>query len=237
VDDEKGRKLPAYICQLAEAAAAERAQMLTELASMQRNVDHIKTIVSRQQSQAKATLGVLESVAVADLLDEVLRAVQNGLDRKSIKVERDYAPLPPVRLDRHKLFEMVMNLVSNARQALTSRSATLGGPVDRVLRIGVRPRGDDRLEVEVADNGCGIAPENLARIFTFGFTTRSGGHGFGLHASALAAAEMGGSLSAESAGPDQGARFVIELPRQPPPGYSTSGDSLAQLKTPPPERL
>jgi len=58
----------------------------------------------------------------------------------------------------------------------------------------------------------GIAPENLARIFSHGFTTKKEGHGFGLHSSANAAAEMGGHLSVMSDGVDQGATFTLELP-------------------------
>jgi hypothetical protein len=64
----------------------------------------------------------------------------------------------------------------------------------------------------VIDNGIGIPPENLTRIFNHGFTTRKGGHGFGLHSGALAAKEMGGSLTVQSDGPGQGAAFTLELP-------------------------
>jgi len=65
----------------------------------------------------------------------------------------------------------------------------------------------------VRDNGMGIPPENLTRIFVHGFTTRKEGHGFGLHSGALAAREMGGSLSVHSDGPGKGATFTLELPR------------------------
>jgi signal transduction histidine kinase len=72
------------------------------------------------------------------------------------------------------------------------------------------------IKVSVSDNGVGIAPENLARIFNHGFTTRKDGHGFGLHSSALAAKELGGMLRAESAGPGQGATFTLTLPLSSP---------------------
>ena len=62
------------------------------------------------------------------------------------------------------------------------------------------------------DNGIGIPPENLTRIFNHGFTTRKDGHGFGLHSGALAAKEMGGSLTVHSGGTGQGAAFTLELP-------------------------
>jgi len=62
------------------------------------------------------------------------------------------------------------------------------------------------------DTGCGIAPENLTRIFSHGFTTKKDGHGFGLHSGANAAKEMGGILSAESEGPGRGATFTLDLP-------------------------
>src|SRR6185369_13109107 len=115
------------------------------------------------------------------------------------------ATAPAARLDRHKLFEMVMNLLSNAGHAVEGQGM-------RNIAVRVRPRGFDRFLIEVEDTGCGISPEHLDKIFTFGFTTRPGGHGFGLHASACAAAEMGGSLTAHSDGPGRGARFTIELP-------------------------
>ncbi|MBN1866622.1 histidine kinase, partial [Candidatus Sumerlaeota bacterium] len=57
-----------------------------------------------------------------------------------------------------------------------------------------------------------IAKENLARVFTHGFTTKKHGHGFGLHSGANAAKEMGGSLTAYSDGVGKGARFVLDLP-------------------------
>ena len=73
-------------------------------------------------------------------------------------------------------------------------------------------KGDGRIRISVMDNGVGISPENLTRIFSHGFTTRKGGHGFGLHSGALAAREMGGSLTAHSDGPGRGATFTLELP-------------------------
>jgi C4-dicarboxylate-specific signal transduction histidine kinase len=71
---------------------------------------------------------------------------------------------------------------------------------------------DLRLEIEVQDNGSGVAPEALSRLFAYGYTTKSNGHGFGLHASAIAAQEMGGSLTARSAGTGLGATFILSLP-------------------------
>jgi signal transduction histidine kinase len=74
----------------------------------------------------------------------------------------------------------------------------------------VRERG--RVKISVTDNGVGITAENLTRIFAHGFTTRKNGHGFGLHSGALAARELGGSLTAHSEGPGCGATFILDLP-------------------------
>jgi two-component system NtrC family sensor kinase len=85
-----------------------------------------------------------------------------------------------------------------------------------VMRAGLASEeSGDRLRIQVEDNGEGIAPENLTRLFAHGFTTRRGGHGFGLHSSALAAQTMGGTLTAHSDGPGLGATFTLELPLRP----------------------
>jgi signal transduction histidine kinase len=208
--DDKGRKLPAYICSLAEAGAAERLAILEELTCLQRNIDHIKTVVARQQGQVKAAIGVVEAVSLPEVVNDAIRLASSAHGRHGISVEREFKLMPPVRLDRHKLFETLMNLLGNARVALEDKEG------ERRITVRIRQNGEGRFAIEVEDTGCGIALENLARIFTFGFTTRPGGHGFGLHASALAAAEMGGSITASSEGPGRGARFVLDLPCDPP---------------------
>ena len=135
-------------------------------------------------------------------------------------VERDYASLPPVSTDRHKVLQILVNLLHNARHACAESSSPL-----RHVAIRIRPEGDKFVCVEVNDNGVGIPPENLTRIFAHGFTTRKDGNGFGLHGGALAAAELGGSLNAFSDGPGHGATFVLKLPRVHSPGNSKSSSS------------
>jgi signal transduction histidine kinase len=147
---------------------------------------------------------------VAATLDDALEIDTPSFEHHRIELIRHYEDLPRMRLDRHKVLEIVINLVENARDSL----AELPLGVERRLTVQTSRRGD-RLQIEVSDNGVGIASENLTRIFSHGFTTKRCGHGFGLHASANAAAEMGGSLSACSEGLGHGATFVLELPFDP----------------------
>src|SRR5262249_44039602 len=142
-EDEKGRKLPAYIATLAAAADQERADLLEELAHLQKNIDHVKAVVSRQQAQAKTAIGVVESVTLPDLSADAIKLARGSHDKRGIEVVRDYGYAPTVRLDRHKLFEIVMNLLSNAGHALDEQEPA------RPRRITVRLRagGDARFTV------------------------------------------------------------------------------------------
>ncbi|HEX5747505.1 MAG TPA: ATP-binding protein [Archangium sp.] len=83
---------------------------------------------------------------------------------------------------------------------------------ERLLTVKLERTTSGLVRIQVHDNGMGIAPEMLTRIFQYGFTTREEGHGFGLHSSALAAQELGGSLTVHSEGPGHGATFTLELP-------------------------
>jgi two-component system, NtrC family, sensor kinase len=204
--DAKGKRLPAYLAALSEAAREERAVVVRELESLQKNIDHIKVVVARQQMHAKSTLGFVEAVAARSLLDDALAFNGDSMKRHGVQVVCQVEEIPPVNVDRHKAFEILMNLISNAIQAMKM----VEGKRELTLRLEARP--DDRFAIVVKDTGCGIAPENLKKVFSHGFTTKREGHGFGLHSSALSAAQMGGVLLAESDGPGQGARFTLELP-------------------------
>jgi PAS domain S-box-containing protein len=205
--DEQGQKLPGFLVALSQHLVEEREAMSREVLALSESVDHIKSIVSMQQKHAR-TGGTTEQLSVPQLIDEALRLHAVSFERLGITIERDYAAVPPVLVDRHKLLQILINLLSNARHALVD-----SGKQDKRLIIRIRRSDDEqRLLIDVQDTGEGVATEHMPRLFTQGFTTKKTGHGFGLHISALAATEMKGRLSCTSPGVGQGATFTLELP-------------------------
>jgi len=203
--DPKGRRLPGYLSGLAARLAQEHAEILKDLSSLQEHVDHIKHVVAMQQDYARV-VGVQEQVALEQLVEDALQFNAAAFDRHQVQVVREYAPCPLLQTEKHKVLQILVNLLRNAKYAMDEG----GGPEKRLV---VRTQAtEDRLRISIQDNGIGIPAENLVRIFQFGFTTRKQGHGFGLHNGALAARQLGGALTAQSAGPGQGALFVLELP-------------------------
>ncbi len=204
--DPKGQQMMPYLEMLASHVATEQASALEELESLARNIEHIKDIVAVQQSYA-THVGLIEPVQVIDLVEDALRMNATGLQRHEIQTTRDYDPNPPVvNADKHKLLQILVNLIRNAKQACDE-----SGRADKHLVVRVY-NGNGTVKISTTDNGVGIPSENLDRIFNHGFTTRKNGHGFGLHNSAIAAKEMGGLLSVASPGSGQGATFTLELP-------------------------
>ncbi|MFO1476400.1 MAG: two-component regulator propeller domain-containing protein [Verrucomicrobiota bacterium] len=208
-NDPRGKQLPQYVQELARHLGKEQQDLVAELHSLAHNVEHIKEIVAMQQTYAKVS-GAEEKVELADIVDNAIKMQANAYTRHEVKVEREYQPLPPVVIDRHKVLQILINIFQNAKHACDD-----GKPAEKKVNVRIRAAENDRLQVEVQDNGIGIPPENLTRIFSHGFTTRKEGHGFGLHSSALAAKEMGGSLTALSAGVGKGATFILDLPMRP----------------------
>ncbi|MEW6304581.1 MAG: DAHL domain-containing protein [Verrucomicrobiota bacterium] len=208
-NDPKGRKLPGYLQQLSEHLEEEQAAILKEVAVLAKNIDHIKDIVSMQQSYAKVS-GLVEVLPVTELVEDALRMNATALSRHDVQVTREYGDIPPLPMDKHKVLQILVNLIRNAKHACDD-----AGRSDKQLIVRVAKNGNGCVKIAVSDNGVGIPPENLIRIFSHGFTTRKDGHGFGLHSGALAAKEMGGSLSVHSDGPGLGATFTLELPITP----------------------
>ena len=203
--DLKGRQVPAYLAKLAEQLVVEQGIALKELVQLQKNIEHIKEIVTVQQSCAKGA-GKLETLQATDLVEDALRMDSGGQAHRDIQVIREFEAVPAITVDKHKVLQILMNLMRNARQACHE-----AGVLEKRLTLRVT-NGADRVRIAVSDNGVGISPANLARIFAHGFTTKKDGHGFGLHSAGLAAKELGGSLSVHSDGPGQGAAFTLELP-------------------------
>jgi signal transduction histidine kinase len=204
--DEKGKLLPRYFNELVDSIAAEQTLLIEELAQLTKSIDHIKEIVTTQQTYAGAAR-LIEALSISDLFEDALRMNSGALSRHHVTVIKDYQDVPMIMGDKHRLLLILINLISNAKFAMSHVSDH-----PREMTLGIRVVDQRTLCVSVKDRGEGIAPENLARIFNHGFTTRKDGHGFGLHSCALAAVEMNGHLHVHSDGPGQGALFTLEIP-------------------------
>ncbi|WP_437755908.1 ATP-binding protein [Sorangium sp. So ce1389] len=207
-EDERGRHLIAYLKALAATLQGDRLRVLSYVEQLGKSVDHIKDIVRTQQTYAGTTT-VVEPVQLSELVEDALRMNDVALTRPHIKVVKDFACPRPVYVDKHRLLQILMNLISNAKYAMDELP---GQEHELTLRVEAGGTGGEGVvRISVRDSGVGIAREHLTRIFSHGFTTRRGGHGFGLHSCALAAKEMSGTLSARSDGAGHGATFTLEL--------------------------
>ncbi|HEU5123079.1 MAG TPA: ATP-binding protein [Verrucomicrobiae bacterium] len=205
-EDPRGQKIPGYLKRLGGHLVQEQSEIKQKVASLAENIQHIKEIVATQHAYAKIS-GVWEIVPLRDIVEDALRMQGAIVTHHNIRLVRDYQSAPPLLVDRHRVLQILFNLLQNATYACEKSTAS-----EKQITVRIYPSDDQHIAVSVIDNGVGIAPENLTRIFDQGFSTRKDGHGIGLHSSVLMAEDMGGTLKAFSAGPDQGASFTLELP-------------------------
>lgn len=206
--DEKGKQIPGFLQKLAMVLRQEQETLLRELEEMHISIDHIRDIITTQQGYARVG-GTVEMMDPEELIEQALRMEDNSLKRHDVSIDRQINPVPGVYIEKHKLIQILVNLVRNAKQAMQ-------GSKEKRLTISTIKTGGGGVAISVTDTGKGISKENLTKVFSHGYTTKKDGHGFGLHSSALAVKEMGGSLTAESNGAGKGATFTVELPTNKP---------------------
>jgi len=205
-EDPRGKHLLPFLFELTGTLVGQKKEIVGELRSLATGIEHISDLVRSQQTYAGAK-GVFEYASLQDEVDAAIRICEQALDTLAeVEIVREYADLPSFKVDKHKLMEVLVNLIQNAHHAMKDS----GGSMRLTLRLIALD--DSTVRIEVEDNGVGIASENLDRIFHHGFTTRPNGHGFGLHVSANAATEMNASLQVRSDGPGRGATFYLDLP-------------------------
>jgi signal transduction histidine kinase len=208
-EDLQGKQIPSYLAMLAEAVSQNSALVEQELGDLSRNVEHIRQVVSRQVDLARPGGLILEPVHFRDLMEQALAINRPALDSCACEIVLEYENLPDGMTDRHQVIQILVNLISNAKNAM---SIADGRPRRLTLFLGPAADRPGFIRFQVVDTGVGISREHLSLIFTQGFTTRPEGHGIGLHSAALAAKSMGGTLQALSDGEDRGATFIFDLP-------------------------
>ncbi|WP_224242150.1 sensor histidine kinase [Hyalangium gracile] len=211
-EDPRGKMVPDFLQRLGQELEKERDRLVAQQLETLEHVEHIKQIIAMQNAYA-GRQRLVEQLPLTELVELALRINQAALKKYAVEVVRRFDTLPEVLVEKHKVLQILVNLISNAQRALVE-----GRETERRLVLHLGRGKPDHWRIEVEDNGMGITPENLEKLFHFGFTTRKDGHGIGLHSCALAAQEMGGTLVARSAGAGQGASFILEVPLEHPSG-------------------
>lgn len=202
----QGQRLPGYIIKLAEAWNGDKELMVTEMASVEGGIRHIKEIISKQNLLGSA-LGRTEVLQITDLIEDALMLNKPLYQKSDINIIREFNNTKEVEVDRVKLLQIVTNLVKNGIESITEQN-----PETKKLILRTQEKDGNYFVIQIVDNGVGISKDNMNKIFSLGFTTKKNGHGFGLHSGAISAQEMGAQFFVESEGPGKGATFSLVLP-------------------------
>jgi sensor domain CHASE-containing protein/anti-sigma regulatory factor (Ser/Thr protein kinase) len=208
-NDSQGIKILDYFDLLAKSIMDNNTNMTEEISHLDQYISHIKDVIVMQQSLT-SVIGMTEQLKISDVIDDALMLNKSISENKDIQTICDFQLTDEVILDRVKLLHVIVNLIKNAIESLVDSNVE-----NKHILIRVLQKDDTYFYIEVTDNGLGILPENLNRIFNYGFTTKKTGNGIGLHTSASFIKEMGGKIYAKSEGVNCGATFVVELPRHP----------------------
>jgi signal transduction histidine kinase len=203
---DRAEKLLDYLAKLCEKLEGEHVEEQEELKCVAEKISVIRGIVGTQQNYARR-VRFREQVDVAGLIEEVLTLDGPLIAKHGVRVVADFQDRPIAFLEKSNLVQVIENLVKNAVESMAESSSS-----ERVLNVRLESHSPNRARVTIADTGRGIAPENRDKMFTYGFTTKTSGSGFGLHSSALAIAALGGAIHLHSDGVDRGATFTIEFP-------------------------
>lgn len=206
-NDEKGKVIPEYIIALSKIMLNSQNVLKQEIHQISRQLEYIKDI-SNLQSSLGGPSNVLEQVVVCEVIESAALICMQSSENNMIKLEQNCPIDISLVTDKLKLLQIIINLIQNAKESLY----LVTDDSEKYIKINAGHTSPGFIEIRIEDNGIGIAPENLANIFQFGFTTKEKGHGFGLHSSALAAQEMNGRLDVMSDGVNKGAQFVLTIP-------------------------
>lgn len=204
--DPNGSQIPMYIQMLAQEWDKEKTAIAEEVEILIKNIEHIKNVIAMQQNLSRVT-NLEQIISLDKTLDEALFITGIDANHPEIKIEKHYGSVKPFFVDKIKILQILVNLIHNAKDAVLE-----SGKEHKNIKLTIHPSANGWIKVDVVDNGVGILPGNKTKIFSYGFTTKKAGHGFGLHTSALAAKEMGGFINASSEGQGKGSTFTLKLP-------------------------
>lgn len=205
--DPKGKNVLKYLIHLSESLDEESLSFKHELSLMREDVDHIKSIITAQQAHAK-NRSIFETIDIRTLVENALAIHGTDITRNPFEIINDIPEQLEIKNDKHRLIEIILNLINNARDAISEEKPEIG-----TITFSAEPSEDRQfIKLRIKDNGTGIEAETMRKLFQHGFTTKASGHGFGLHSCANAAKPLGCTLDLDSPGKGLGTTATLTIP-------------------------
>lgn len=204
-NDPRGRSLIDYYLRLEEPLTQERRHILQQTKRLVEKIKLVNDAIAAQQSFAGVGL-MTEKLMLSEMAENALDLQSGSIERHGLNITKEYLAKDLVLVNRTKLIHILVNVFKNAKEAMSENGLNQ-------KNLEIRTWQDEQnVYLSISDNGIGVHPDNINKIFSQGFTTKKTGHGFGLHSSANYMKEMGGSLKVSSEGIGSGATFILSFP-------------------------
>jgi PAS domain S-box-containing protein len=204
-EGQRGRQVFDYMGELIHSVSDHEKKQFDMLEKMESALSYISQILTLQQFYAKGSQEIKEQIDLNDLLDDAIRLQAGTLEKRGIFIKRKYTDtLAKLLIDKNRLMQVIVNLIKNSYEAIELQQA---GPGEKVIEIKTFAQ-NDRLGFEIADNGIGVDPADVDKIFELG-KSQKGSSGFGLYYCKMFVENSNGKLIFSSRGPGKGASVKV----------------------------
>ncbi|TNF69054.1 MAG: GHKL domain-containing protein [Gammaproteobacteria bacterium] len=210
-EDIKGKHVLEYLYALSQNLAREHSEIEKYIHQLTKHVTHVTHIVKAQNAMSKLG-GVAEEIKLEDIICDALAINQVMIKASNIHVTQETGEVKTPISDQVKIMQILVNLIKNSIEALNECNESS----NKQLIVNLKHKNKHTFQIYVKDNGIGLDKTKVKNLFKANFTTKRQGHGLGLHASAIAAKELGGALYANSDGVGKGMTMILELPYEIP---------------------
>jgi signal transduction histidine kinase len=208
LEDPRGGQVFSYLGDLVQALGPVLSQRRAVTRKIDEAIAHISEILTLQHAYAAGEHELKELVSLNSLVEDAVRMQAGALEKRGIRTVSDLDPaLPRLLIDKSRLIQVIVNFIKNSYEAI---DALNGSSEDRwiALRSSCRAAA---VVLEIEDNGAGIEPELMDRLFDFGRSSK-GSSGFGLYYCRMFVEANGGTLGLSSPGRGKGAAVRVVLP-------------------------
>ncbi len=210
-NDSQGQKVMPFLIALAGDFASRNEELAKTVGRVKDRANHIADIIRTQDMPGHSKVERMD-VNLRAAFEGAVGVLEDSLGKRSVRIDIDCERAPKeIRIQKSRFHQMIVNLTKNAMEAIDDLTASGGLTETPCVRLRAYVEGD-LLNLEVSDNGIGIAGTNPRILFAAGYTTKKSGTGLGLHSTANFVSGMGGQIRPRSEGIGKGTTMLVTLP-------------------------